>query len=126
MLFRSAGGEAVFVATDVAERGAADRMEAVAVERFGRLDCAFNNAGIEGVSAPTAACLPSDWDRVIGVNLTGVFECMRAEIPAMLASGGGAIVNNSSVAGLVGFAGSAPYCASKHGIIGLTKAAALD
>lgn len=123
---RDSGREAIFVATDVAERGAAERMVAAALDRFGRLDYAFNNAGTEGVSAPAADCLPSDWDRTIGINLTGVFECMRSEIPALLATGGGVIVNNSSVAGLVGFPGSAPYCASKHGIIGLTKAAALD
>lgn len=123
---RADGAEAIFVAADVAESGAADRMVAAAVDRYGRLDYAFNNAGIEGVSAPMANFTRADWDRMIAVNLTGVFECMRAEIPAMLASGGGAIVNNSSVAGLVGFPGSAAYCASKHGIIGLTRAAALD
>ena len=96
------------------------------VAQFGRLDFAFNNAGIEGVQAPTADCTIDNWNRTIAVNLTGVYLCMRAEIPQMLAHGGGAIVNNSSVAGLVGFAGIPAYTASKHGIVGLTKTAALE
>jgi NAD(P)-dependent dehydrogenase (short-subunit alcohol dehydrogenase family) len=123
---RAEGGEAIFVTTDVSDPEAADRMVATTVDRYGRLDYAFNNAGIEGTMIAAAQCSVEAWDRTIAVNLTGVFACMRAEIPAMLASGGGAIVNNSSVAGLVGFPGSAAYCASKHGIIGLTRAAALD
>ena len=123
---RAEGGEAIFVTTDVSDPEAADRMVATAVDRYGRLDYAFNNAGIEGTMIVAAECSVDAWDRTIAVNLTGVFACMRAEIPAMLASGGGAIVNNSSVAGLVGFPGAAAYCASKHGIIGLTRAGALD
>lgn len=123
---RAEGGKAIFVTTDVSDPEAADRMVATTVDRYGRLDYAFNNAGIEGTMIAAAECSVEAWDRTIAVNLTGVFACMRAEIPAMLASGGGAIVNNSSVAGLVGFPGAAAYCASKHGIIGLTRAAALD
>jgi NAD(P)-dependent dehydrogenase (short-subunit alcohol dehydrogenase family) len=120
------GGQAVFLRTDVSSADDVRAMVARTVERFGRLDYAFNNAGIEGVAAPTAECTLDNWERTIAVNLTGVFLCLREEIPAILASGGGAIVNNSSVAGLVGFAGIPAYTASKHGIVGLTKAAAID
>lgn len=121
-----AGGRARFVATDVARAADAQAMVDEALRAFGRLDHAFNNAGVEGDAAPTADCTAENWAHVIAVNLTGVWQCMRAEIPAMLEGGGGAIVNNSSVAGLVGFAGSPAYVASKHGVVGLTKAAALD
>jgi NAD(P)-dependent dehydrogenase (short-subunit alcohol dehydrogenase family) len=97
-----------------------------AVERFGRLDYACNNAGIGGASAPTAGYSLEGWNRVIGVNLTGVWLCMRHEIPAMLASGGGAIVNMASILGHVGFANSPAYVAAKHGVVGLTKSAAIE
>jgi NAD(P)-dependent dehydrogenase (short-subunit alcohol dehydrogenase family) len=120
------GVEAVFVRSDVSDADDVVALVDRAVERFGRLDYAFNNAGIEGAPAPTAECTPDNWNRTIGINLTGVFLCMREEIPRMLATGGGAIVNNSSVAGLVGFAGIPAYTASKHGIVGLTKTAALE
>ena len=120
------GGVAVFVRADVADPDDATALVAAAVRHFGRLDYAFNNAGVEGTPMPTADCDLDNWNRTIAVNLTGVFLCMRAEIPAMLDSGGGAIVNNSSVAGLVGFAGIPAYAASKHGVLGLTKAAALE
>ncbi len=120
------GVDAMFVRTDVALERDVDGLLAQTVDRFGRLDYAFNNAGIEGAQAPTAESTVENWDRVIRINLTGVYLCVRAEIPRILASGGGAIVNNSSVAGLVGFAGSPAYVASKHGIVGLTKTAALE
>ena len=120
------GTDACFTHTDVSDPDSVAAMVDATVRRFGRLDYAFNNAGIEGAQAPTADCTLENWNRTIGVNLTGVFLCMHAEIPRMLASGGGAIVNNSSVAGLVGFAGIPAYTASKHGIIGLTKTAALE
>jgi NAD(P)-dependent dehydrogenase (short-subunit alcohol dehydrogenase family) len=123
---RELGGDALFVRTDISSADDVAALVDRAVERFGRLDYAFNNAGIEGESAPTADCSIENWNQTIGVNLTGTFLCMRAEIPKMLASGGGSIVNNSSVAGLVGFAGIPAYTASKHGVIGLTKTAALD
>ena len=98
-----------------------------AVEQFGRLDVAVNNAGMTGVSAPTADYTLDDWNRAIALNLTGVFLCLKYEIPAMLATGnGGAIVNMASGAGLVGFAGLPAYVASKHGVVGLTRAAALE
>jgi NAD(P)-dependent dehydrogenase (short-subunit alcohol dehydrogenase family) len=123
---RSLGVEALFVPTDVSSPHDVAELVRSSIAQFGRLDYAFNNAGIEGDQAPTGDCTVENWDRTIAVNLTGVFLCMRQEIPSMLAYGGGAIVNNSSVAGLVGFAGIPAYSASKHGIIGLTKTAALE
>jgi NAD(P)-dependent dehydrogenase (short-subunit alcohol dehydrogenase family) len=122
----SGGGKAMFVPTDVADEGDVRRLVDETVQHFGRLDYAFNNAGIEGTPAPTDECSDGNWDRTIAVNLTGVWRCMRAEIPRMLANGGGSIVNNSSVAGLVGFPSIPAYVASKHGVIGLTKTAALE
>ncbi len=120
------GGDAIFVRTDVSSADDVAAMVARAVARFGRLDYAFNNAGVEGSPMPTAECSLDNWNRTIGINLTGVFLCLREEIPKMLATGGGAIVNNASVAGLVGFAGIPAYTASKHGIVGLTKTAAIE
>ena len=96
------------------------------LETFGRLDCAFNNAGIEGHAAVTPDCTIENWNRVIAINLTGVFLCMKYEIPLMLTHGGGAIVNTASAAGLVGGIGAPAYFAAKHGVAGLTKAAALE
>ena len=123
---RAAGGAAVFVACDVSRPEQVQALVGRTVEAFGGLDFAFNNAGVEGTSAPTAECTEAGWDRVMDINLKGVWLCMREEIPRMLARGGGAIVNCSSVAGLVGFAGIAAYTASKHGLIGLTRTAALE
>jgi NAD(P)-dependent dehydrogenase (short-subunit alcohol dehydrogenase family) len=96
------------------------------IEAFGRLDFAFNNAGIEYAIKPAAEISEDEWDRIIGIDLRGVFLCMKHEIPLMLQQGGGAIVNTSSGAGIKGFKGGAAYVAAKHGVIGLTKAAALD
>lgn len=123
---RERGGQAVFAACDVSRPEQVEALVARTVEAFGRIDLAFNNAGVEGETAPTAECTEANWDRVIGINLKGVWLCMREEIPRMLAQGGGAIVNCSSVAGLVGFTGIAAYAASKHGLIGLTRTAALE
>lgn len=125
-MIQDAGGEAIFVQADVTAMGEVQAMVDTIVAAWGRLDIAFNNAGTE--SAPTPAHLLSEeaWSRVITVNLTGVWHCMKAEIPVMLAQGAGAIVNCASVAGLVGFQASAGYVASKHGVVGLTKSAALD
>ncbi|HEX5616049.1 MAG TPA: SDR family oxidoreductase [Acidimicrobiia bacterium] len=120
------GASGFFVETDVSDRAAVERLVAATVERFGGLDVACNNAGIEGTPMPTADCTDENWDRTIAVNLTGVFLCMRAEIPRMLERDGGAIVNVSSVAGLVGFENIPAYTASKHGVVGLTKTAALE
>lgn len=120
------GVEARFLKTDVADDGDVRRMVQECLSAFSRLDIAVNNAGIEGEQAPTARCDPENWQRVIAINLTGVWQCMRHEIPPMLEGRGGAIVNMSSVAGLVGFPNLPAYVAAKHGVIGLTRAAALE
>ena len=124
-LVGEAGGEADFVRADVTDADDVVAMVEAAVARWGRLDCAVNNAGTTGASAPTVEYTLEDWNRTIALNLTGVFLCMRTEIPAMLERGG-AIVNMASGAGLVGFAGLPAYVASKHGVVGLTRAAALE
>jgi NAD(P)-dependent dehydrogenase (short-subunit alcohol dehydrogenase family) len=123
---RDKGGTAQFIQTDVSDDAQVAALVARTVDVFGRLDCAFNNAGIEGDPAPTHECTPENWQRTLAVNLTGVWSCMRHEIPPMLEAGGGSIVNCSSVAGLVGFPSIAAYVASKHGVVGLTKTAALE
>ncbi len=123
---RSAGGEAVFVETDVADDAAVARAVATATDRFGRLDYAYNNAGLSGPPNFVADMPEEQWRRTIDVMLTGVFLCMKHEVPAILAAGGGAIVNCASGAGLIGFPGQSAYVASKHGVIGLTRAAALE
>ncbi len=123
---RAAGGEAHFLPCDVRSLRDVDALVATAIERFGRLDCAFNNAGIEGALASIGDGLEDVVAGVLDVNLMGVWRCLHAELPRMAAQGGGAIVNTASVAGLVGAGGLAPYVASKHGVIGLTKAAALE
>ena len=96
------------------------------VSTYGRLDCALNNAGIQGDIRQTAECSQENWDRIIATNLTGVWLCMKHEIPHMLNQGGGAIVNTASNFGLVGSNGMPAYSASKHGVLGLTKTAALE
>lgn len=125
-LIREHGGEASDFAADVSRADDCRALVAYAVERHGRLDVACNNAGIGGDTAPTAECADDNWRRVIDVNLNGVFYCMKHQIAQMLAQGGGAIVNISSILGQVGFAGAPAYCAAKHGVIGLTRAAALE
>lgn len=123
---RAAGGQASFIEANVAEAAAVEALIARTVKIHGRLDCAFNNAGIEGLTALTADCTEENWDRTLATNLKGVWLCLRAELKQMLEQGGGAIVNTASVAGLVGFVGLPAYVASKHGIVGLTKTAALE
>lgn len=125
-LIQQAGGIARFRRTDVSRDGDCKAMVDEAVAQYGRLDVAFNNAGIGGSGFALADEEEMTFDRVVSVNLKGVFLSMRHEIAAMLKSGGGAIVNTASVAGLVGNPGLGAYCASKHGVIGLTKSAALD
>lgn len=98
----------------------------LAVAAYGRLDCAFNNAGIEGAMADTVACTEENWDRTLAVNLKSIWLCMKHEIPRMLEQGGGAIVNCASIAGLVGFGNLPAYTASKHGVVGITRSAALE
>lgn len=123
---QSSDGQALAVAADVSAAAQARAMVERAIAVYGRLDCAFNNAGIEGDMAPTAECTEENWDRTIATNLKGVWLCMRYEIPEMLARGGGAIVNCASIAGLVGFVNLPAYCASKGGIVQLTRTAALE
>lgn len=123
---KRAGGEAIFVEADVTKAAEVEALVDKAVKTYGRLDCAFNNAGIEGSGSLTADCSEENWDRTINVNLKGVWLCIKYEIPWMLNHGGGAIVNMSSVVGLVGAENRPAYVASKHGIVGLTKAAALE
>jgi NAD(P)-dependent dehydrogenase (short-subunit alcohol dehydrogenase family) len=118
---------ASFIACDVSDPAAVRSLIEGSVGAFGRLDVAFNNAGIEGEQAATAECSLDNWERVIGVNLRGVFLCMQQEIRQMLTQGkGGSIINCASVAGLVGISNIPAYVASKHGVVGLTKAAALE
>ena len=120
------GEEAIFIKTDVSRPEAVKAMIEQIVQTYGRLDCAFNNAGIEGDQATTADCTIENWMRVIDINLTGVWLCMKYEIPEMLKIGGGSIVNMASVAGRVGFPNIPAYTASKQGVNGLTKTAALE
>ena len=126
-LVREAGGQALFVQTDVSQTDQVQRLIQAAVERWGHLDCAFNNAGIEGDAFVLTADYSEDtWDKIIAINLTGVFLSMKYEIQQMLKHGSGTIVNMSSIAGLTGGGIGSPYFASKHGVVGLTKAAAIE
>jgi NAD(P)-dependent dehydrogenase (short-subunit alcohol dehydrogenase family) len=126
-LVRAAGGDGLFVKTDVSKASQVETLIQKVVEKFGRLDVAFNNAGIEGVWVPIVRQSEEDWDRTVDINLKGVWLCLKYEIRQMLKQGGGgAIVNMASIAGLMGSAGAAAYSASKHGVMGLTKAAALE
>jgi NAD(P)-dependent dehydrogenase (short-subunit alcohol dehydrogenase family) len=123
---RVAGGSSVFVRTDVSDARDVEHMVAIALDEFGRLDFAHNNAGIDVPHLPLAEIDEQDWDAILAVDLKGVWLGMKHEIPAMLRTGRGAIVNTSSAAGLFGVAGAAPYTAAKHGVVGLTRTAALD
>lgn len=125
-LIREIGSEAIFIKCDVSKIVDVEVMIAKAIVEFGRLDYAFNNAGIEGIQANTWDCTDENWDKTINVNLKGIWNCMKYEIPEMLKLGKGVIVNCASVAGLVGFEGLPAYVASKHGVVGLTKTAALE
>lgn len=123
---RDLGRRARFVEVNVADPDRVHHLHEAVVREFGRLDAACNNAGIEGEQAPTASCSLANFDRVIGVNLRGVFLCLREQLEILAGHGGGSIVNVASVAGLVGFAGLPAYCASKGGVIQLTRTAALE
>jgi len=121
------GGDAIFVRTDVSKAAEVAALVNTCIKEFGRLDCAFNNAGIEGSHyVPTVDYTEEVWDEVININLKGIWLCMKYEIPQLLKQGKGAIVNASSVAGLTGSVIGTAYHASKHGVIGLTKAAAIE
>jgi NAD(P)-dependent dehydrogenase (short-subunit alcohol dehydrogenase family) len=125
-MIKEAGGTADCFAADVSVTGQVEAMINKTVETFGRLDCAFNNAGIEGEIGDTAACTEENFDRVVAIDLKAVWLCMKYEIPQMLKQGGGSIVNTASIAGLLGFNGIPAYVAAKHGVVGLTRTAALE
>lgn len=125
-LIKKIGGEAIFVKCDVSKEADVKRMIDATINAFKRLDFAFNNAGVEGAQGNTADCTVENWDKTIGINLKGIWLCMKNELPIMLKQGNGAIVNTASIAGLVGFTGLPAYVASKHGIVGLTKTTALE
>ncbi|HLW70400.1 MAG TPA: SDR family oxidoreductase [Candidatus Binataceae bacterium] len=125
-MIKDAGGTASCMAADVSVPKQVEAMIAKTVETYGRIDGAHNNAGIEGKMIETSANTEENFDRIIAINLKAVWLCMKYEIPQMLKQGGGVIVNTASIAGLVGFEGMSAYVASKHGVIGLTKTAALE
>lgn len=126
VMIHDLGGTALHVTCDVSQDADVAQLIDATIRTYGRLDFACNNAGIEGVQAPTAEYPREEWDRVLAVNLTGVWLCMKHEIPVLLAHGGGAIVNMASILGVVGFATAAAYTAAKHGVVGLTKVAAIE
>lgn len=119
-------GTAVFIKADVAKESEVQHLVEETIESFGKLHFAFNNAGIEGQPAPTTDCTTENWVRTIAINLTGTWLCMKYQLPHILDAGGGAIINMASIAGLKGIANMPAYTASKHGVVGLTKTAALE
>ncbi|MES1222866.1 MAG: SDR family oxidoreductase, partial [Bacteroidota bacterium] len=123
---KALGEEVLFIKCDVSNGNDVRLMIEKVISSFGRLDYAFNNAGIEGHTATTHECTEENWDKTIAINLKGIWLCMKMEIPHMLGAGAGAIVNCASVAGLNGFTGLPAYVATKHGVVGLTKTAALE
>lgn len=123
---QAGGGDAHFVRTDVTREADIEALVAAALERWDALDCAVNNAGITGAGGPIQDLSLEQWSRTIAVNLTSVFLCMKHELRAMQARGSGAIVNMASGAGIIAVPGLSPYCASKHGVMGLTKTAAAE
>ena len=130
-LVNAAGGQAISLTGDVTESAAVQEMVGATITAFGRLDCAFNNAGIAGFQVDASGKKTHEWadesfDRMIAVNLRGVWLCMKHELVQMLAQGGGAIVNTGSIAGLIGLPTSSAYVAAKHGVLGLTKTAAIE
>ena len=124
-LIEKAGGEAIFVKTDVSKAAEVEALVDKTIKAYGRLDCAFNNAGIPGSWQRLADCTEEGWDRTIGINLKGIWLCMKHEILWMLKHGGGVIVNTASVGGVKAIPTNADYSASKFGVVGLTQSAAL-
>ncbi|WP_036479970.1 SDR family oxidoreductase [Myxosarcina sp. GI1] len=125
-MIRDVGAECLFVRSDVSREKDVKALVQKTIETYGKLDCAFNNAGIDPPSIPLHEQSIEDFDKLMAINLRGLFMCMKYEILAMLDRGEGVIVNNSSMAGLIGFPGVSPYVASKHAVMGLTRSAALD
>ena len=125
-LIKKAGGEGIFVKCDVSQENDVKILVEKTIGAYGRLDYGVNNAGVEGVQTPVQELSEKDWDRTININLKGIWLCMKHEIPHLLKQGKGAIVNTASIAGVVGFANMAAYVSSKHGVVGLTKVAALE
>ena len=125
-LIRQSGTECLFVRSDVSSEAEVKALIQKTVEYYGRLDCAFNNAGIDPPTKPLHEQSVEDFDKLMAINVRGLFLCMRYEIQQMLTQGVGVIVNNSSMGGLIAFAGMSPYIASKHAVMGLTRSAALD
>ncbi len=123
---RQAGGDAEFAAADVSKESDVINLIDFTLKRYGQLDVAFNNAGISGAQSPLAQLTEAQWAQVLAVNLTGVFLCMKHELAQMEKRSSGSIINNASILGTVGFAGAAAYTASKHGVLGLTKVAAIE
>ncbi len=125
-MIKNAGGEAIFVKADVSIAAEVEAMVQKTIDTYGRLDCAYNNAGVGEALKRVHKTSEDNWDRVMATNLKGVYLCMKYEIPHMLKQGKGAIVNTSSLAGLKGLTGQAAYVASKHGVVGLTRSAAIE
>ena len=125
-LIRQSGAECLFVRSDVSNESDVKALVQKTVETYGRLDCAFNNAGMEPPSKPLHEQSVEDFDKLMAINVRGLFLCIKYEIPQMLNQGSGVIINNSSMGGLIGFPGFSPYIASKHAVMGLTRSAALD
>ncbi len=123
---RKAGSEVLAITCDVSDADEVKNAVKQAIDQFGRLDIAFNNAGVENKAAPVHEIELAEWDRILGVNLRGLFVCMKHELAQMVKQGGGVVINTSSGAGIRGVAGGAAYAASKHAIVGLTRSAALD
>lgn len=125
-MIEAQGGQALFIRTDVTSEAQVETLVRDTIARLGRLDFAFNNAGAQPVPAPAAEQMEDDWDHMLAVNLKGTWLCMKHELRHMLQQGHGAIVNNASISGLVGIATWPAQCASKHGVVGLTRAVALE
>lgn len=123
---KQTGAEAIFIEADVSSAEACESIVQKTIEAFGRVDIAFNNAGISGESNPIGEMSIEGWNRIIAVNLSSVFFCMKYQLLQMVKQGSGTIINNSSILGSVGFANAAGYVAAKHGVVGLTKNAALE
>lgn len=123
---KATGKKAVFIKTNVADFASVESLMQQIVDQFGRLDIAINNAGIGGVNARTTDIPLDSWDKVMAINASGVFYCLKTQIPIMLQQGGGAIVNTASIAGLKGLPNSLAYVASKHAVVGMTKTAAME